>query len=269
MLDVTVVGHTLKLPAQTVRVECAHKTRPKRRHERTSRAMDLEALQHLQEVDIQRDAALRELRTVADQLSDPPNLDRLDAEIAAQTDEVQKAELAAREAKAQVQTAERRIELADKRLYSGTITDHRTLEELQRDLYSQRQQLGPLSDAETRAAGAADASREAESWLIALRTGFVDGWNATQSQLRQEHDAGQERVDGFSRQIDQARASIAEDDLKVYDEYRRRRPRVVANVNGGVCEECRLTVPTVSVTRARRGDRVVDCPSCGCILRVT
>lgn len=230
--------------------------------------MDLEGLQALQEIDIQRDRAIRELQTIVEQISDPPFLAQLDAEVEAQTDEGRRAELSAREAHAHVQTAERRIEAADARLYSGTITDHRTLEELQRDLYSQRQQLSPTKEAETRAREAAEAARDASSWLMTLRTNVVDAWNARQAQLRSEQASAQEQVDEHARQIAEVRGQIADDELAVYDQYRRRRPRVVATVTGGVCDECRLMVPTVAVTRARRGNRVVDCPSCGCILRV-
>ena len=89
--------------------------------------MDLEGLQQLQEIDIQRDQAKRELQAILDQISDPPFINQLEAEIAAQEDDVRQAEQAVREAHAIVQTAQRRIEVTDKRLYSGSITDHRTL----------------------------------------------------------------------------------------------------------------------------------------------
>ena len=231
--------------------------------------MDLEGLQQLQEIDIQRDQAKRELQAILDQISDPPFINQLEAEIAAQEDDVRQAEQAVREAHAIVQTAQRRIEVTDKRLYSGSITDHRTLEELQRDLYSQRQQLPPLSEAQTRAEYEAQLAQEATSWLQHLRTGALDVWNARQSQLEVERVDAQERVDEFSRQVEILREKLSHDDLATYDQYRRRRPRVVSTVAGGVCAECRLTLPTIVVTRARRGTRAVECPSCGCLLRVT
>ena len=132
--------------------------------------MDLEGLQQLQEVDIQRDQAKRELQAVLDQISDPPFIGQLEAEIEAQAEEARQADHAVREAHAIVQTAQRRIEVTDNRLYSGSITDHRTLEELQRDLYAQRQQLPPLTEAETRASNDAELAHEAGAWLQQLRT---------------------------------------------------------------------------------------------------
>ena len=231
--------------------------------------MDLEGLQQLQEVDIQRDQARRELQSVLDQISDPPFITQLEAEIEAQEDEARRADHAVREAHAIVQTAQRRIEVTDNRLYSGSITDHRTLEELQRDLYAQRQQLPPLAEAETRASSEAQLAHDAGAWLSSLRSGALDVWNARQSGLEVERDEVQERVDEFLRQVEILREKLSGDDLATYDQYRRRRPRVVATVAGGVCAECRLTLPTIVVARARRGTRVVECPSCGCLLRVT
>lgn len=231
--------------------------------------MDLEGLQQLQEIDIQRDQAKRELQAVLEQISDPPFIEQLEAEIEAQEEAARQADQGVREAHAIVQTAERRIEVTDKRLYSGSITDHRTLEELQRDLYSQRQQLPPLAEAETRAGNDAQLAHEAGAWLKQLRTDALDVWNARQSELQIEREGVQERVDEFSRQVEVLRDRLSQDDLATYDQYRRRRPQVVATVAGGVCAGCRLTLPTIVVTRARRGSRAVECPSCGCLLRVT
>ncbi len=230
--------------------------------------MDLEGMQQLQEVDIQRDRANRELQAVLDQISDPPFIAQLDAEIEAQEEEARRADQAVREAHAVVQTAQRRIEVTDQRLYSGSITDHRTLEELQRDLYAQRQQLPPLTEAESRASFEAEQAHDAGGWLQRLRTGALDVWNARQAELDGERREVQERVDEYSRQAELLRDKLTQDDLDSYDQYRRRRPRVVATVAGGVCAECRLTLPTIVVTRARRGARAVECPSCGCLLRV-
>ena len=230
--------------------------------------MDLEGMQQLQEVDIQRDHSKRELQAVLDQISDPPFIGQLDAEIEAQQEEARRADQAVREAHAVVQTAQRRIEVTDQRLYSGSITDHRTLEELQRDLYAQRQQLPPLTEAENRASFEAEQAHDASGWLQRLRAAALDIWNARQTELDGERHEVQERVDEFARQAELLRDRLTEDDLDTYDQYRRRRPRVVATVAGGVCAECRLTLPTIVVTRARRGIRAVECPSCGCLLRV-
>ena len=230
--------------------------------------MDLEGMQQLQEVDIQRDQAKRELQHILDQISDPPFVGALDDEIAQQEEEAQRADQAVREAHAVVQTAQRRIEVTDKRLYSGSITDHRTLEELQRDLYSQRQQLPPLAEAETRAQYDAEQAHNAGTWLHNLRTAALDIWNERQSQLEVERSTVQEQVDELSRQVEILRDQMSSEDLDVYDQYRRRRPRVVATVASGVCAECRIALPTIVVSRARRGVRAVDCPACGCLLRV-
>ena len=231
--------------------------------------MDLERLQQLQDIDIKCDQALRNLQAVAKQLSEPPFLAQMDAEIAAQDDVTRLADQAAREASAQLQLAERRIRATDQRIASGSISDYRILEQLQRDRYAQTQQLTLLNEAKTRTASEARSAQDASDWLQQLRAGALNAWNARQAGIETERQSLQEHVDEFSRQIELERARISDADLTIYDQYRRRRPRVVTRVVGGVCEECRLMVPTISLTRARRGDRLVECPSCGCILRVT
>ena len=225
-------------------------------------------MQELQQVDLQRDDAKRVLQTVVEQIIDPPFVEALDGEIEAQALLSLTAARESREAEAIVGTAQRRIQASDERLYGGTITDHRTLEELQRDLYSQRQNLGPLSDANLAARQRAEEAAIAERWLRDFREQALAIWNTRQTQLRAERDEAQDHVDDLSVLVEQRRVRLNESDLGTYDEYRQRRPRVVAGVAGGVCEECRLTLPTMIITRARRADRPIECPSCGCLVRV-
>ena len=230
--------------------------------------MDLEEMQELQQVDLQRDDAKRVLQMVVEQITDPPFVEALDGEVEAQALLSLTAARESREAEAIVGTAQRRIQASDDRLYGGTITDHRTLEELQRDLYSQRQNLGPLSDANLAARQGAEEATTAERWLRDFREQALAIWNTRQTQLRTERDEAQAHVDDLSVLVEQRRVHLNESDLRTYDEYRQRRPRVVAGVAGGVCEECRLTLPTMIITRARRADRPIECPSCGCLVRV-
>ena len=144
--------------------------------------MDLEGLQQLQEIDIQRDEAKRELQTILDQIADPPFVPQLDAEIEAQAEEARRADNATREAHAIVQTAQRRIEVTDNRLYSGSITDHRTLESCSA---TSMRSVRHSAAGRGRDAASYDAqmAHEAGAWLSQLKTSAVDAWNARQSEL--------------------------------------------------------------------------------------
>ncbi len=230
--------------------------------------MDLEGMQELQKIDLLRDDAKRVLQTVAEQIADPPFVEALDRELKAQVDLAARAAREAREAQATVEVAQRRIQATDERLYGGAVTDHRTLEELQRDLYSQRQNLGGLQDAALSAGLRSEEAADAERWLSGLRAQSLELWNRRQAELAEQRSSAQVRVDDLSALVAQRRMGLSGADLRTYDEYRRRRPRVVAGVVGGVCEECRLTLPTMIITRARRADRPIECPSCGCLVRV-
>ena len=231
--------------------------------------MDLEELQELQEVDLLRDNANRTLQAILEQIEDPPFVEALDAEIEAQAQATQQLAGEAREAAAVVETAQRRIDAADERLYGGSVTNPRTLEEIQRDLYAQRQAMVGLKDADIKARQLSEDAFVAERWLRALRAKSLEIWNVRQADLVEQRGAVQSQVDELTAQIDARREQISEADLRIYDQYRRRRPRVVAGVAGGVCEECRLALPTMVITRARRGgDHPIECPSCGCLVKV-
>lgn len=230
--------------------------------------MDLEAMQELQQVDLQRDEARRRLEGVVAQITEHPYIAALNAELEAQTQAAAQAAATGREAAAAVEQAQRRIEAADERLYGGSITNPRTLTELQSDLYAQRQKLVELQDTELASRQQAEEAFGAERWLRQLRERSLEIWNARQSELAAQRDTAQQRMDALTAQVEEHRRQLREADLEVYDEYRSRRPRVVAAVAGGVCEECRLALPTMVITRARRSIEPIECPSCGCLVRV-
>ena len=230
--------------------------------------MDLEEMQELQEIDLLRDEALRGLQAILDQITDAPFVAALDQEIEAQVQVSEQAASASREAAALVETAERRIQAADDRLYGGSVTNPRTLSEIQRDLYAQRRNLIDLQSSASGVNRESEEATTAERWLRDLRKTSLEIWNARQTELTGQRDAIQTRVDQLTERVDAARTRLNAADLAIYDEYRRRRPRVVAGVAGGVCEECRLALPTMVITRARRGGDPIECPSCGCLVKV-
>ena len=230
--------------------------------------MDLSGLQRLQEVDVGRDKAIADLKDITDQIKDPPFIDQLDAEIAAQQDVVRLAEKAVREASAKLQNAERRVKATDESLYSGRITEQRTLQQMQTDLYNQRQQITVMEKDELDLEVAAEDERETLGYLQKLRTDALEHWNAEQRTLETARGESQEAVDEFDRQIEILRERLSPDDLALYDQHRRRNPMVVADVSSGVCDGCRLKVPPVSISRARKGTSAVECPNCGCLMRV-
>ena len=148
------------------------------------------------------------------------------------------------------------------------MTDHRTLSQLQADLYSQRQQLPALEDAVLSAEINSQDGAEAVAWLRQLRQRALDHWEDRQSELVNQRADIQAQLDELQAEVDGHRARLTDEDLQTYDLYRRRRPRVVASVVGGVCSECRLALPTMVITRARRGNRPIECPACHCLVRV-
>lgn len=231
--------------------------------------MDLEGMQELQKIDLLRDAALGALEAATAQIGPPPFMEALDAEIEAQSESARQADLRLREARAQVETAERRIEATDKRLYGGAESDHRVLQELQADLYSQRQEVVPMRDAALAAERAREAAVEAEQWLRNLRSAAESNWERRQAELTEAKAKAEVETAALTVQVEAQRQRLDGEDLATYDSYRRRRPRVVAPVAGGVCGECRLSLPTMVITRARRAVRPVECPSCGCLVRVS
>ncbi|MCX6022278.1 MAG: C4-type zinc ribbon domain-containing protein [Chloroflexi bacterium] len=64
-------------------------------------------------------------------------------------------------------------------------------------------------------------------------------------------------------------ARLRGDDQAVYNTLAiRLSGRPVARVERGICQECRIALPTVVIQRARRGEELANCSSCQRILFV-
>ena len=54
--------------------------------------------------------------------------------------------------------------------------------------------------------------------------------------------------------------------LKTYERVSRKSPRVIVRVEGGVCQGCRMSLPTSSASRGAPVGSLENCQNCGRIL---
>lgn len=59
---------------------------------------------------------------------------------------------------------------------------------------------------------------------------------------------------------------IDEQLLRTYERVSRKSPRVIVRVEGGVCQGCRMSLPTSSASRNLTGTSLENCQNCGRIL---
>jgi len=229
--------------------------------------LDLPGLADLQAVDLELDGVKQRLGALDAALAVASGLDAIEAEIAVQAAQVQDAAQRRREAEATAAVTRDKITREEQRLYAGG-SDARELQHLQDEVAALQRQAKTEEDLLLVCMDEEETERVPLTYLEALRGAVAEGWDARAKALRAERTAAASAADEVQAAVDEIRGELDADSLAAYDTARKRRARVISRVQGGVCANCRLTLPTTLVARARRGMEAVHGPNCACLLYV-
>jgi predicted nucleic acid-binding Zn-ribbon protein len=229
---------------------------------------DLYALQEIDSQIDQRETALESLRS---RPTDNEEIAEARAELAEHEAGLPDLESRHRDLELQAATQRGKCDAVETKLYSGSVTSPKELQDLQQDLDQltrQRQAiedelLTVLEQLEAKRAGA-HAAREHLHRLEAE-------WAAQQTEAGAEEERLEAELSALGERRGAHVARIPAPPVTAYDRLRRRRKGVaVVKVERGACLGCRLTVPTVVLQRARSGmsPNPVQCPSCERMLYV-
>jgi predicted nucleic acid-binding Zn-ribbon protein len=227
----------------------------------------IESIYKLQLLDDEIEAKADSLRTVEEQLDS-------DEDLLAARRAVEGREAALRKSRSQLRDLELDLEqvsskaaAAKNALYGGEITNPKELAGIEQELeYLARRQsvleedaLAVMAEVEERE----DRQQAAEELLACTQ----ETHDASQLELRQKAEELRDRLSSLSVERDGIRETISSKHLAVYDGLRvQKRGQAVALLENGVCQGCRVALPTSLVQRVRRGTELVHCGSCQRIL---
>jgi predicted nucleic acid-binding Zn-ribbon protein len=233
---------------------------------------DLDALYEVQAFDTQLD----QLRSRRATLAERDELDRClragkaahDALVAlrARRDEMVRSVKALDD---EIATIAAKAQSVDDKLYSGTVTSPRELQDLQADLEQLRRHQRGLEDRELELMEQAEAL-EAE---VAGAEHDLGTLGAEVERLRRVIAETERSIDDTSSRVgaerDRATAPVPAALLADYERRRARNQGIgAALLVGDTCQGCRLSIPSTELDEIRRdaGERIFSCDNCGAIL---
>jgi len=224
-------------------------------------------LYDLQSVDQEWDEKGRRYQWVAQRLHDTSELDAMRK---AQSD---RAKLLAdtrgqlRDSELQLESMQQKLAQMESDLYGGRIRSPRELENLRVDAEHQRRHIGELED---RVLG---LMADVEDLETAVKSGaeelqaFEAQWAATQQKLVEEYKELRARLQVLQARRDELRGRLGRSELALYDELRRTKGGMaLSSVVDGICQACRVTVPSHKRHLLQTGETIVTCEGCGRIL---
>jgi predicted nucleic acid-binding Zn-ribbon protein len=227
----------------------------------------VEAIYRLQVVDTEMDERRAALRSVQSQLADNEEVLAATKAVRENEDTTQKLYSSLRVLEMDLQEVSDKIASTEGALYGGEVTNPKELAGMEQELeYLRRRQstveddtLLVMSEVEEEEQ-ALDAARERLS-----RT--ERGSDRRKLELRKDEEELLSRLAVLKAERMEIAQLISQQDLRVYEDLRiQKGGQAVALLENGICQGCRVALPTSLVQRVRRGSEVVYCGSCQRIL---
>ncbi len=228
------------------------------------------ALHDLQQIDLELLACARRLSEVESQLEDSQAVLNARKQVEATSERVGTWRARVRELELAMESLISKIRSGEERLYSGQVHNPKELAGLERETTHLKQRLGALEEEALQAMEQVDEKSTALDTAERLLREMESAWQETQAQLSAERDDLQRRLAVLRRERQQLARTLSASALRTYDYMRQLKgDTAVAQLKGGVCQGCRVSVSKNKVREVHAGNTLVSCGNCDRILYST
>jgi predicted nucleic acid-binding Zn-ribbon protein len=231
-----------------------------------SQVLDILSLQALDDEAATLQASLADVER---RLHGDEPLNEARRQFAAADDELATAQKEQRRLDGEVQSLTLRIEPEEKRLYSGTVTNSKELQNIQHELDLLKGQRSKLEDELLEVLGRVEAAEAERARTLGIveqhelrRAGEMEVLRADSTRLNNALTGLQAKRMGEESKLD---ARI----VALYEDLRRRKGgQAVVRIQGSACSGCRVQLPDAVRRRAMSPSQIAQCPNCERILAV-
>jgi len=224
-------------------------------------------LYELQVLDLEMDLLSERLAEVEGQLGESDELVAARQALVQQQGLCQDLERRRRELEWQAADLRAKIGSEEEKLYSGRIRNPKELDDLHREVENFKRRYRELEDRQLEVMIEIEEA-QAELDVRRQELGRVETeWRSQQERLMAEREDLQHRLTKLRANRAALASNIQASYLELYENLRiQKRGRAVAKVERGMCQGCRIVLPTSELQRLRSSSRPVHCSSCGRIL---
>ena len=221
----------------------------------------------LQELDIVLDRIQDEHDRVENELNNGDTVKNLETELERDAELLQETELQQKATKLEADSQKERSESLNSQLYGGEVTNPRDLESLEREasnvLVIVEQQESALAEITVKVEEAQTKKSKLESKLDEAKA----AWEIRRTELQASLKELNAEKTGFEGRRSKMTESLDPSTLERYEALRKSKGGLaVAKVERGLCQGCRMSLPTHQQQRVRSGRQEVLCSSCGRLL---
>ena len=221
----------------------------------------------LQGMDLVLDRLREETETAEQELSTGIAVDELEAGLQEETERLQELQSQHRLHQEEAVSGRERSAHLDEQLYGGDVANPRDLESLEQEASRAREVVQRLATELLELSVEAEESQTRQAALTQQLSDAKTAWKIRQAELKEQT----ERLTSEQEEVGAKRESLAATlDAAAIGQYENLRQAkaglAVAKMERGLCQACRMSLPTQQQQQVKSGRHTVLCNSCGRIL---
>lgn len=225
------------------------------------------ALYELQKIDAQTDEMMEALSQVASQTDQDEDLLSARQNLAEAEESLRKARGKLRSLELDLDEISSKIASAQDMLYGGSVSNPKELAGFEQEIEYLTRRQTEVEDRtlETMAEVEEGGSRleEGQERLLRVET----EWEVTQEDLLRRAADLRSRLDSLGEERERTLLLVSQERQAMYEDLRQQKGgQAVALLEGGLCQGCRVALPTSMIQKVRQGEDLVRCSSCQRIL---
>ena len=221
----------------------------------------------LQEIDLARDSRRALIADIESRLGETEDLVAARDLVQTTEAEVEAVRHEQHELETQLQDLDAKMAPLEKKLYDGSVRNPKELTDLQKEDNIFKKQRGVLDDRGLQLMERAEAATTALAAARHRLSQIDQAWRQDVADLRATRERAEHEMARLGEERQRRATEMDAAVLGVYDSLRPKKAgRAVAGIERGICQGCRLTLPTHIVQKARSTVALVQCPSCERIL---
>ena len=224
-------------------------------------------LYSLQEVDLDLDGVNGQIADVERELEGRLSLDKIEASLEEAKGNLQEIQSTHRQLQLETESQRERAGNLDTQLYGGALENPRDLEALQLEATNVRHTLEQMDVRLLELSLQAEDARNRIATQEQQLTETQSAWETRQAELWEQLEELTDRQEALSKDRSQLAAGVEPMELVRYEGLRRSKGgQAISRVVRGLCQACRMSLPSQHMQQVRSGRQTVLCNSCGRIL---
>lgn len=221
----------------------------------------------LQELDLALDAIQSQKSQAEEELTARLELEQMETALAEEQGRLAETQDSHQSFRQEAEILREQMPGLEERIYSGDINTAREMVSAEQEAGHVRKQLDDMEMRMLELTVAADNSRSRITSLESeLEVKRVD-WESRHAELTQQVEQLTTEEDAIQVQRNELADTVDQQELQKYDILRKRKGgTAVAKVERGLCQACRMSLPTQHLQQVRSGRQTVLCSSCGRML---